>query len=166
MGNIKAFKTKFYGDAVHPHTRGEHRSRTWTTRPKNGSSPHPWGTSRDHGQLDHQTRFIPTPVGNMPAMRTRNAVIAVHPHTRGEHRMPGPPGGPFHGSSPHPWGTFNSWAYIAEKFRFIPTPVGNISNYAAPCPRFSVHPHTRGEHALHLQPGKDRIGSSPHPWGT
>ncbi len=70
------------------------------------------------------------------------------------------------GSSPHPWGTPQLVHVLGNERRFIPTPVGNTPGARSGCRRFSVHPHTRGEHSHSKEKYKLYDGSSPHPWGT
>src|SRR5690606_2761474 len=120
------------------------------------------------GVAAQKVRFIPTPVGNTtgaldngrdayassprpwgtptPSPRCARSP-ALHPHARGEHGS-GPKG-------------------LTDELRFIPTPVGNTGQSAAPRPRSTassprpwgtpplqrhrtrrdaLHPHARGEH--------------------
>ena len=64
VGNtiFSIFSLKYF--AVHPHVCGEHQS--WSTEivPFTGSSPRMWGTLEGKAELRHDTRFIPTYVGN------------------------------------------------------------------------------------------------------
>jgi len=70
------------------------------------------------------------------------------------------------GSSPRLWGTFWQNASLSVCERFIPTPVGNISNqeYGKCC--LSVHPHACGEHYSDYDEMVRVDGSSPRLWGT
>jgi len=94
------------------------------------------------------------------------ALRAVHPHRRGEHRV-------FHhfsecdgGSSPQAWGTLFPLPWGGTSFRFIPTGVGNTKKVGSSLRFNPVHPHRRGEHF----PSYGRLslegGSSPQAWGT
>ena len=125
VGNTSAGERPSVIEAVHPHTRGEHRSTLRASLPLCGSSPHPWGTRRGRDSRIPQRRFIPTPVGNTAPRRWSRSRPAVHPHTRGEHGG-GLGGLALHvGSSPHPWGTRGHGVGNRGDGRFIPTPVGN-----------------------------------------
>ena len=111
-------------------------------------------------------RFIPTRVGNTANLLTPHHALAVHPHSRGEHRVGGNRKKIKHGSSPLAWGTQTRQGRRAAIARFIPTRVGNTSCRRAIGPTPAVHPHSRGEHLLD---GGDQIlerGSSPLAWGT
>ena len=112
---------------VHPHTRGEHWDGDNDMHDQDGSSPHTWGTRRC-GE-----RWL--------WMRT------VHPHTRGEHLQWRNDCLWSGGSSPHTWGTLILQVRYLLKRRFIPTHVGNTQGFFFILKPFSVHPHTRGEHA-------------------
>ena len=50
-------------------------------------------------------------------------------------------------------------------YRFTPTRVGNTSTTCGLTPGFSVHPHTRGEYAIHGMVTGCVFGSPPHAWG-
>ncbi len=54
-------------------------------------------------------------------------------------------------SSPHPWGRSLDRKALAERLRFIPTPVGQISPGPAMTAHPSVHPHARGADAAGLE---------------
>ena len=70
------------------------------------------------------------------------------------------------GSSPRVWGTLTTSCGTKTAERFIPTCVGNITQFEASEKIMPVHPHVCGEHeeAGHgLWPLR---GSSPRVWGT
>src|SRR6056297_941358 len=115
---------------VHPHTRGEHVFHPPPCFFGSGSSPHPWGTFVNPKVYFLLSRFIPTPVGNIPRGLSYFVVFTVHPHTRGEHTQLAGTTIALIGSSPHPWGTWLKQQSKAADDRFIPTPVGNISRSA------------------------------------
>ena len=71
-----------------------------------------------------------------------------------------------HGSSPHTWGTLHAGVRQVRMSRFIPTHVGNTNKLSTGANRRTVHPHTRGEHALDHASEEVHAGSSPHTWGT
>jgi len=112
--------------------------------------------------------------------------MTVHPHACGEHRVPSCDCCNYFGSSPRLWGTFlimdiqtliagsspRLWGTYkpAQKcpseYRFIPTPVGNISYYKLYSQHQTVHPHACGEHINTLGHRINQYGSSPRLWGT
>ena len=55
---------------------------------------------------------------------------------------------------------------MLPKFRFIPTPVGNTPSGPLSRRSAAVYPHTCGEHATPVRPGRLQGGLSPHLWGT
>ena len=111
-------------------------------------------------------RFIPTSVGNTAGYWLGGVAAAVHPHVRGEHRLPLHQPEIKDGSSPRPWGT--QWVALAAYIggRFIPTSVGNTAVGAQFYGIKAVHPHVRGEHAINDTEAMIKGGSSPRPWGT
>ena len=64
VGNTRRRGSGCCPRAVHPHTRGEHSTRSWGSSLMAGSSPHPWGTHHVARDVLLVERFIPTPVGN------------------------------------------------------------------------------------------------------
>ena len=166
VGNTGEPQCPSWRRPVHPHTCGEHGSLRAGVIADDGSSPHPWGTRPARGRYQHLRRFIPTPVGNTRQPRESRRAIAVHPHTRGEHRMASRMSRRMAGSSPHPWGTRKPTPAACLHRRFIPTPVGNTGCAETLGSAASVHPHTRGEHVVQYSVPPSNSGSSPHPWGT
>ena len=71
--------------AVHPHGCGEHLNNFDPYRDATGSSPRVWGTRQVVGELPKRQRFIPTGVGNTPALVLWSWSLPVHPHGCGEH---------------------------------------------------------------------------------
>ncbi len=166
VGNTSRESRSSSSRAVHPHARGEHTGTTLRTLSCSGSSPRPWGTLRITGLAVAADRFIPTPVGNTTSCHLRFRAISVHPHARGEHRMPVNLESLDIGSSPRPWGTQNRKQITDGIKRFIPTPVGN-TEWLPGCPgAWPVHPHARGEHVFIKKLYSAAAGSSPRPWGT
>jgi len=166
VGNAAQTSAKDSAKTVHPHARGERGMVDVRTDAPGGSSPRPWGTRQERRGLTRPARFIPTPVGNACAERSR----------MGRHR----------GSSPRPWGTRCARSGDGHGHRFIPTPVGNAPPRCCCCSWPSVHPHARGERSnsplmaavftVHPHARGERLpppalctasaGSSPRPWGT
>ncbi len=85
VGNISGSNAPPHRWAVHPHMRGEHSVRSSRNLRLVGSSPHAWGTCGRALPRPRAWRFIPTCVGNMPAVIDLIFCIPVHPHMRGEH---------------------------------------------------------------------------------
>ena len=166
VGNTSMGRKELARISVHPHARGEHRSRTLREMADDGSSPRPWGTPITTKWDSQRDRFIPTPVGNTVRPRLRRARRPVHPHARGEHGTATPPTVSAVGSSPRPWGTHGSDSELPSSGRFIPTPVGNTPAARGSRRSAAVHPHARGEHATVSGSPVGNAGSSPRPWGT
>ncbi len=111
-------------------------------------------------------RFIPTRVGNTGKRLRRTRPVTVHPHACGEHSCTRPQLVMRRGSSPRVWGTLVAGNYWHDKFRFIPTRVGNTFSWPVKLLTTSVHPHACGEHNDSDTCGRSLIGSSPRVWGT
>ena len=91
VGNTQRLQGLSQGQAVHPHTRGEHAASITGATSCSGSSPHTWGTLKAAGRVRFWDRFIPTHVGNTGSAPPLSRPRSVHPHTRGEHaREPAP----------------------------------------------------------------------------
>ena len=69
-----------------------------------GSPPHTWGILNNLPSLGDLIGFTPTHVGNTYSDETRDKVLAVHPHTRGEYHMDEIELWSQDGSPPHTWG--------------------------------------------------------------
>src|SRR3990172_3725499 len=65
-GNTANTMPQILRKTVHPHTRGEHNSRSRRASPGSGSSPHARGTPFSQTFTNVATRFIPTRAGNTP----------------------------------------------------------------------------------------------------
>ena len=131
-----------------------------------GSSPRLWGTFLGTSIRLVQTRFIPTPVGNIDPLGRRPYFSAVHPHACGEHKIMFDLVEGSGGSSPRLWGTYAIVQPVSIQERFIPTPVGNILVGAGAGCLHTVHPHACGEHARIHYRRIPEAGSSPRLWGT
>ncbi len=166
VGNTYASQSAPWPCAVHPHTRGEHRTIFALVTEDSGSSPHAWGTHGASVSSTIELRFIPTRVGNTLSYPYASQSGPVHPHTRGEHATFHSPATSATGSSPHAWGTPFRLTHFNRERRFIPTRVGNTPAAYPPRRRTPVHPHTRGEHGVASSICASSFGSSPHAWGT
>ena len=110
-----------------------------------GSSPRLWGTPLRRPPCMFGIRFIPTAVGNAPALPTSSSPPSVHPHGCGERNGTGKVTINANGSSPRLWGTPALGAWGDGGKRFIPTAVGNAVPVFALVIACSVHPHGCGE---------------------
>ena len=111
-------------------------------------------------------RFIPTPVGNIPVLLLSTQACTVHPHACGEHEILPTPYACINGSSPRLWGTLQAPVVVLTMCRFIPTPVGNITECVNCTCILTVHPHACGEHCYCFCKLFCTAGSSPRLWGT
>jgi len=166
VGNTPAPKVGYLPVLVHPHTRGEHDRWSDAKLLEYGSSPHTWGTRWWLRPRSPVLRFIPTHVGNTIGHPLIRRLLAVHPHTRGEHAPLRQGSRRDSGSSPHTWGTLHVLLRHMLRDRFIPTHVGNTKTISLLTVPLTVHPHTRGEHCMMAASSMTMIGSSPHTWGT
>ena len=105
-------------------------------------------------------------MGNTTLVQKALTSGSVHPHTHGEHGESSLQGGVFGGSSPHAWGTLDTTGVEVVRDRFIPTRMGNTASFRNGFEKFSVHPHTHGEHSVGTHSFLSATGSSPHAWGT
>ena len=88
-----------------------------------------------------------------------------HPHVRGDYSCP------FHGvreevgPSPRAWGLLEVNGLVDLVGRAIPTCVGTTGSSMTPRPRFTGHPHVRGDY-IYAHLGADGTsGPSPRAWG-
>jgi len=130
---------------VHPHTRGEFCRLIFLCHFFTGSPPHAWGILKISAQCRPPLRFTPTRVGNSTNGSVKGAVIAVHPHTRGEFSFFGCGFWRVYGSPPHAWGIHGGVLAGGSGQRFTPTRVGNSDDLKNEICKQTVHPHTRGE---------------------
>ena len=151
---------------VHPRTRGEHDDLLTPQRAPTGSSPHARGTPTQRYLGGLGGRFIPARAGNTERSEAPVMLRAVHPRTRGEHRMTDAAVSEANGSSPHARGTLLAELLAQGRDRFIPARAGNTSKKKKTCPSLAVHPRTRGEHSPSSTICPGIVGSSPHARGT
>ncbi len=64
VGNTADSQAQLAGNAVHPHSRGEHEKRRIVILRTIGSPPLAWGTLIPGGHRENAVRFTPTRVGN------------------------------------------------------------------------------------------------------
>ena len=152
--------------SVHPRSRGEHGEDAGGGRGFNGSSPLARGTlvARLFGPVN--TRFIPARAGNTLFAAASASCHPVHPRSRGEHRAGRRSLAPATGSSPLARGTPIGASAPWEWIRFIPARAGNTISPRIECNSLTVHPRSRGEHAVGLGSGCVVCGSSPLARGT
>ena len=125
-----------------------------------------WGTRRPSRSGRGSDRFIPTHVGNSPALPAFEDHHLVHPHACGELVVDDDYLALPCGSSPRMWGTLEC---VIEKIfpgRFIPTHVGNSSRSPRCLVQKPVHPHACGELFSLPLSCIGTGGSSPRMWGT
>ena len=153
--------------AVHPHGRGDNapqRGDIATTRPV-----HP------HGRGDNDSTATYAFVSDTvhPHGRGDNDGCAwfvslaetVHPHVRGDNPLTEPSADQSGGSPPRAWGQRVQASNGGVTARFTPTGEGTTIN---PEPRHqpaAVHPHGRGDNALHQHFQHFVRGSPPRAWG-
>ena len=166
VGNTMSAAAMISVGSVHPHVRGEHAGRELDRQIECGSSPRAWGTLLPRSCKDRRYRFIPTCVGNTVSSSAMIYPVTVHPHVRGEHTHRRQRSATASGSSPRAWGTPSGAVNDRCVHRFIPTCVGNTSDFVAYVGKFSVHPHVRGEHFANRVVQRTSVGSSPRAWGT
>jgi len=166
VGNTIAHLVRGPAPPVHPHSRGEHVLPVDRTAGTTGSPPLAWGTHRPHVLSLLLLRFTPTRVGNTCSGRSRRPPRSVHPHSRGEHAVPGGVALAHYGSPPLAWGTRRRGRYRPLERRFTPTRVGNTRHGGLVALVMLVHPHSRGEHVANTSPSNRTAGSPPLAWGT
>ena len=105
VGNTSMTDRERAVSAVHPHAGGEHCLSCAELRPRGGSPPRRWGTQAGRYTPKTALRFTPTQVGNTYSIHIGNAIISVHPHAGGEHRIVSGEPCVTIGSPPRRWGT-------------------------------------------------------------
>ena len=138
--------------SVHPRSRGEHRMVARSASAAGGSSPLARGTRSTCCWYERSDWFIPARAGNTWTSTPPAAIRAVHPRSRGEHQWVNYATLTDAGSSPLARGTPQDLEGRARCRRFIPARAGNTSPPARPGRRRAVHPRSRGEHELAVQP--------------
>ena len=92
--------------------------------------------------------------------------MPVHPRSRGEHLSPSPPCHREYGSSPLARGTLSPSPPCHREIRFIPARAGNTCPWRRSSRYPPVHPRSRGEHWVRVDPRGCGHGSSPLARGT
>ena len=141
-------------DAVHPRTRGEHR----TSRFHSSTAVHP-RTRGEHSCLSERS------FGSSPHARGTHSGFQIRFRTRGEHEAKVVQDG----SRIHPRtrGEHGGGRAGGTGWRFIPARAGNTrSSRLGLTRKRPVHPRTRGEHFPALNATTTDAGSSPHARGT
>ena len=93
-------------------------------------------------------------------------VYTVHPHACGEYAAEADHASIFAGSSPRLWGVFQIHWAKKQAERFIPTPVGSITQGGFYVATGTVHPHACGEYLGQVRNDTGQRGSSPRLWGV
>ena len=151
---------------VHPRSRGEHPRSQGGAGTSNGSSPLARGTRPHPPQCLVERRFIPARAGNTLHCALRPRLHPVHPRSRGEHGSTHRVASSSTGSSPLARGTLAEPRVQQPERRFIPARAGNTTPPAPGASGGSVHPRSRGEHALRATLDSTVTGSSPLARGT
>src|SRR3990172_4196266 len=160
-GSISHLESPDTSISVHPHSRGEHHHVGCDRRVLDGSSPLARGACSDRRACYRRRRFIPTRAGSMTITSPSRRRWTVHPHSRGEHISGSHTRNRQPGSSPLARGASGQALADAARGRFIPTRAGGIFIRASRSSRFSVHPHSRGEHPPNMPGRLQAVGSSP-----
>ena len=124
-GSTNSPSPPFDSVAVHPRSRGEHKSSPPRRRPQAGSSPLARGahhSERLHGR-DH--RFIPARAGSTSSSAPPSSAASVHPRSRGEHVLSMAMKRRHRGSSPLARGAPPPPRPGAGLSRFIPARAGS-----------------------------------------
>ena len=129
VGNTKLPRFRTSATTVHPHERGEYVMYDDLNRRDDGSSPRAWGIHRSARHSCRGQRFIPTGVGNTQRIICPTCRTTVHPHGRGEYCQSARSRQGCYGSSPRAWGILVFSMPVFLLLRFIPTGVGNTSEY-------------------------------------
>jgi hypothetical protein len=131
--------------AVHPHVRGDDATCKSSAGMFVGSPPRAWGRRICTRSCGSMPRFTPTCVGTTACRGLWLALVAVHPHVRGDDWA----GVTYYlftgGSPPRAWGRRRRRQRLAW--------------------RVSVHPHVRGDDWLPVPPALFGVGSPPRAWG-
>ena len=154
-----------YRHAVHPHACGEIYILNTLLPPQFGSSPRLWGDWCARGRGVEDSRFIPTPVGRFWRGASGHCPFSVHPHACGEIASDASRRYAIRGSSPRLWGDSDGYGDMAAASRFIPTPVGRLTEVSRLSRPVTVHPHACGEIEVRIAPFELVVGSSPRLWG-
>ena len=104
VGTIRRGGSGEEGSAVHPHGRGDNLPQSVVTAATRGSPPRAWGQFGRGGAVGVAQRFTPTGVGTMSTGCPVRRWIAVHPHGRGDNRVPDDAAVRRFGSPPRAWG--------------------------------------------------------------
>jgi len=150
---------------VHPHGRGEKRTRSGLSCSAGGSPPRAWGKgARGEGDANI-AGFTPTGVGKSDPAVLHRVKEPVHPHGRGEKHAISIHVDSDPGSPPRAWGKVRADPVRPNSSRFTPTGVGkrHAPCYASAMPQ--VHPHGRGEKLAVWSTRGEPLGSPPRAWG-
>jgi len=96
-------------------------------------------------EQESDLRTIPTHVGRTKLRAREGALLADHPHARGENNSVHPSVASDVGPSPRTWGEPCPRFAVPDIFRTIPTHVGRTPWTDVLRDAWSDHPHARGE---------------------
>ena len=165
MGTIARVVGLGQNVAVHPHGRGDNDGWSAAWSPYDGSPPRAWGQSERRRTPGARARFTPTGVGTIPCCLHQIAIVAVHPHGRGDNPMACRCGSRRAGSPPRAWGQYLRKRLATLGGRFTPTGVGTMRNKIPADAGGAVHPHGRGDNDRRHASPSPLFGSPPRAWG-
>ena len=175
------------GQAVYPHSRGEHGRKarkfyaqcrfipahagnTISSTASVRVNPVYPRSRGEHARATQQekkgNRFIPAHAGNTLQLSAAQAVTAVYPRSRGEHDFSAGLAASICGLSPLTRGTRHLRVVGACAHRFIPAHAGNTLVAKGIGGKIAVYPRSRGEHVLPSTSANIPGGLSPLTRGT
>ena len=165
VGTIVWYSFQGIRGTVHPHVRGDNKSRPTNSRTAAGSPPRAWGQCLRLRENRSRRWFTPTCVGTMRCSDLRRIEYAVHPHVRGDNRGSSRRANSYVGSPPRAWGQSVERGYVDLARRFTPTCVGTIYDGVTYRHCLKVHPHVPGDNHQANRSKLCVIGSPPRAWG-
>ena len=165
VGTSKPNASACSSTTVHPHVRGDVRTRPRPSLRFGGPPPRAWGRLTHWEMSVHVTGSTPTCVGTSIRSPQSPPPGSVHPHVRGDVVKPyrgyvasgGPP--------PRAWGRPDGVPWASRKAGSTPTCVGTSSPSTESSTTTRVHPHVRGDVDGAGVGGVRSQGPPPRAWG-
>ena len=129
----------------HPHVRGDQRSSGSAFVRWPGTPPRAWGSARSCRWHRSDSRDTPTCVGISHPTEDIDALIAGHPHVRGDQVLQSPAPSSSIGTPPRAWGSARCEPGRGVRRRDTPTCVGIRRNGPTQPLSMPGHPHVRGD---------------------
>ena len=126
-GTICRYRPIRKASSVHPHGRGDNRSRCASLSATHGSPPRAWGQSLRCSAHQCCWRFTPTGVGTISRSTYTIHLHTVHPHGRGDNDVTAGCYIADAGSPPRAWGQSLTPSARGARGRFTPTGVGTMT---------------------------------------